>query len=136
MTIEEISARLEIQQVLTDYSTAVDSGHFDDLDDVFTADAVIDFSATGGIAGPLAEVKTWLAQVLPNFKAYCHLLGNHDIAIAGDTATSRTLCLNPMQAPDDSTFLIALWYSDTWVRTDRGWRIRTRAQEKCFDKQL
>jgi hypothetical protein len=38
----EISDRLEIQQLLVDYSTAIDSHRFDDLDTVFTPDAYID----------------------------------------------------------------------------------------------
>ncbi len=136
LTIEEISARLEIQQILTEYSTAVDSRQFEDLDRVFTPDARIDYSATGGIVGDLSEVKAWLAQVLPAFSAYCHLVGNHDIRVDGDTATTRSLCLNPMQTPDNSTFLLGLWYSDTWTLTDDGWRITTRTLERCFDKQL
>lgn len=136
LTIEEISARLEIQQILTDYSTAVDSQQFEDLDRVFTPDARIDYSATGGIIGDLSEVKAWLAQVLPAFSAYCHLVGNHDIRVDGDTATTRSLCLNPMQTPDNSTFLLGLWYSDTWILTDDGWRVTTRTLERCFDKQL
>ncbi|MDL9945708.1 nuclear transport factor 2 family protein [Gordonia sp. ABSL11-1] len=136
LTIEEISARLEIQQILTEYSTAVDSQQFEDLDRVFTADARIDYSATGGIVGDLAEVKAWLAQVLPAFSAYCHLVGNHDIRVDGDAATTRSLCLNPMQTPDNSTFLLGLWYSDTWILTDDGWRITTRTLERCFDKLI
>lgn len=135
LTIEEISARLEITQVLTDYSTAVDSGRFDDLDDVFTQDAVIDYSAMGGIVGAPAEVKAWLGEVLPAFSAYCHLLGNHDISVDGDSATSRSLCLNPMQTPD-SGFLLGLWYRDSWARTAAGWRIGHRTLEKCFDQRF
>ncbi|GAC68574.1 nuclear transport factor 2 family protein [Gordonia soli] len=136
MTIEEISARLEITQVLTDYSTAVDARRFDDLDHVFTTDATVDYSVMGGIVGNPTEVKRWLGEVLPAFSAYCHFLGNHDIAVDGDSATSRTLCLNPMQTPDSSTFLLGLWYRDTWSHTADGWRIATRVLEKCFDKQL
>ncbi|MAU80792.1 nuclear transport factor 2 family protein [Gordonia sp. Z-3] len=136
LTLEEISARLEIQQVLTDYSTAVDAGHFDDLGKVFTDDATIDYSAMGGITGGLTEVKAWLAEVLPAFSAYCHLLGNHDMLVDGHTASTRTLCLNPMQTPDNSTFLLGLWYVDAWRHTEAGWRITGRRLEKCFDKQL
>ncbi|MDL9938493.1 nuclear transport factor 2 family protein [Gordonia sp. ABSL1-1] len=132
LSIEEISARLEITQVLTDYSTAVDAGRFDDLDQVFTPDARIDYSVMGGITGNLAEVTTWLAQVLPAFTAYCHLLGNHDITVEGATAHSRSLCLNPMQTPS-STHLIGIWYRDEWTLTDQGWRIDSRTLEKCFD---
>lgn len=41
-SLEEISDRLEIQQLLVDYSTAIDRRRFDDLDKVFTPDAYID----------------------------------------------------------------------------------------------
>src|SRR5690348_12835604 len=43
LSIEEISDRLEIQQLLIAYSTAIDSRRFDDLDQVFTGDAYIDY---------------------------------------------------------------------------------------------
>ena len=49
----EISDRLEIQQLTVDYSTAIDTRRFDDLDAVFTQDAYIDYTALGGIEGPL-----------------------------------------------------------------------------------
>ena len=99
LSLEEISDRLEIQQLLVDYSTAIDTRRFDDLDLVFTPDAYIDYRAMGGIDGKFPEVKKWLSEVLPNFPAYSHLIGNFDVKSrvrTGDTATSRILCFNPM----------------------------------------
>ncbi len=95
LSLEEISDRLEIQQLLVDYSTAIDTRQFDDLDRVFTEDAYIDYRAMGGIDGRFPDVKAWLAQVLPNFPAYSHLIGNFDVQITGDTATSRMHLLQP-----------------------------------------
>ena len=69
LSIEEISDRLEIQQLLIDYSTAIDQRRFDDLDAVFTPDAYIDYRVAGGIDGSFPEVKAWLKEVLPNFPA-------------------------------------------------------------------
>ena len=83
----EISDRLEIQQLLVDYSTAIDQRRFDDLDKVFTPDAYIDYRALGGIDGRYPEVKEWLAQVLPSFPVYAHMLGNFAVRIDGDTAS-------------------------------------------------
>jgi len=77
----EISDRLEIQQLIVDYSTAIDTRHFDDLDAVFTQDAYIDYTALGGIEGRYPEVKAWLAEVLPNFPMYAHMLGNFSVRI-------------------------------------------------------
>ena len=48
---QEISDRFEIQQLMVDYSTAIDQKRFDDLDRVFTPDAYIDYRVTGGIDG-------------------------------------------------------------------------------------
>jgi SnoaL-like domain len=42
LSLEEISDRLEIEQLLVDYSTATDSHRFDDPDALFTPDAYID----------------------------------------------------------------------------------------------
>ena len=42
LSLDEISDRLEIQQLLVAYSTAIDTRRFDDLDRVFTPDAYID----------------------------------------------------------------------------------------------
>src|ERR1700754_5238643 len=110
LSLEEISDRLEIQQLLIDYSTAIDTRQFDDLDRVFTPDAYIDYSAMGGIDGPYPDVKAWLKEVLPNFPAYMHMVGNVDIQLNGDAATSRTMLFNPMvmgggeKGPDNKVY--------------------------------
>ena len=136
LSMEEISDRLEIQQLLIDYSTAIDRRRFDDLDRVFTPDAYIDYTVFGGIAGSYPEVKAWLAEVLPNFPVYAHMLGNVDVRIDGDTASSRTICFNPMVLPGDGkqVMFCGLWYVDEFVRTPEGWRMSRRVEEKCFDK--
>jgi len=138
LSLEEISDRVEIQQLLVDYSTAIDQRRFDDLDLVFTPDAYIDYQATGGTQGRFPEVKAWLAEVLPNFPAYSHMLGNFDVRIDGDTASSRTICFNPMvfNAEKKQIMFIGIWYVDEFVRTAEGWRMSRRVEEKCFDKML
>jgi hypothetical protein len=136
LSLAEISDRLEIQQLLVDYAAAIDQRRFDDLDRVFTADAYIDYRAMGGIDGVYPEIKAWLAQVLPNFPAYSHLVGNFDIRLAGDTAAGRTMCFNPMKLDDGRILFCALWYEDEFVRTPDGWRMTRRVESKCMDKLL
>lgn len=137
LSLEEISDRLEIQQLLFDYSTAIDQRRFDDLDAVFTPDAYIDYRVAGGIAGQFPEVKAWLREVLPNFPAYYHMLGNVDVRVTGDTATSRAICFNPMVMGDQGQiYFVGIWYVDEFVRTAQGWRMSKRVEEKCFDKLL
>ena len=57
MDLAQISDRLEIEALLTRYTRAIDTGEWDRLDDVFTPDAQIDYTASGGIAASYAEVK-------------------------------------------------------------------------------
>ena len=138
LSLEEISDRLEIQQLLIDYSTAIDGKRFDDLDAVFTPDAYIDYRVTGGVDGRFPEVKAWLKEVLPNFPAYYHMLGNVDIHIEGDRASSPTICFNPMvfNVEEKQILFVGIWYVDEFIRTAEGWRMSRRVEEKCFDKLL
>jgi ketosteroid isomerase-like protein len=135
LTLQEISDRLEIQDLLVDYAYAVDGRDWDALDNVFTPDAVIDFRATGGARGDLATIKAFLADALATFTAHQHLVAASKIELAGDTATGRTMCHNPMVLDGDGgqhVMFVGLWYVDRFVRTEAGWRIQHRAQELAY----
>jgi hypothetical protein len=129
LSLQEISDRLEIQQLLVDYSTAIDQRRFDDLDKVFTSDAYIDYRALGGIDGRYPEVK---------FPVYAHMLGNFSVRIDGDTASSRVICFNPMVLGGDKgqVLFCGLWYDDEFVRTPEGWRMTRRVESKVFQKVM
>ena len=131
---QELSDRLEIHDLLTAYSYAVDFHRFDDLDAIFTADAVLDFTATGGISAPLPEIKAWLAGVLPHFGGHQHLVATSQVVLDGDAATARTICHNPMWFTDEAIppMFVGLWYLDSFLRTDAGWRISSRVQQKGY----
>ncbi|HEV7580298.1 MAG TPA: nuclear transport factor 2 family protein [Mycobacterium sp.] len=142
LSLAEISDRLEIQQLMVDYSTAIDQRRFDDLDKVFTEDAHIDYTALGGIEGPYPEVKKWLSEVLPGFPVYAHMLGNFSVQIDGDKASSRVICFNPMVFPadpakkQDQIMFCGLWYDDEFLRTPQGWRMTRRVETKVFQKVM
>lgn len=141
-TLDEVSDRLQIQQLLVDYATAIDTRQFDDLDEVFTNDAYIDYRAMGGVDGEYPDVKAWLAQVLPAFPMYAHMLGNISIRFDSEggaersSATVRSLCFNPMVPGGDTeqVLFLGLWYDDTVVRTRHGWRLTRRVETKCFNR--
>ncbi|CAB1368701.1 nuclear transport factor 2 family protein [Denitratisoma oestradiolicum] len=137
LSLQEISDRMEIQQLMVDYSEAIDRKDYDALDQVFTPDAYIDYRAMGGIDGPYPVVKAWLSGALANFPHHQHILGNISIKVAGDTATSRAICFNPMDMalPDGKrqVMFFGLWYVDAFVRTPGGWRMNRRVEERCYD---
>lgn len=137
LSLQQISDRLEIQQLFVDYADAIDRRQWDALDQVFTPDAYIDYRAMGGIDGRYPEIKAWLAQALAHFPAYFHMVGNLSIKVDGDTASSRIICFNPMSIPlgdgKTQTMFLGLWYCDRFVRTADGWRMCERIEERCFD---
>ena len=136
MSLAEISDRLEIQQLMATYSNAIDRRDYDRLDGVFTPDAYIDYRAMGGIEGLYPQVKAWLGPALRYFPQYYHLIANTEVILAGDTATARTVCFNPMEVPlpqgGSQVMFLGLWYLDKLIRTPAGWRISERVEEACY----
>lgn len=134
LTLEQISDSMELEQLVIAYANAIDTRDFGRLDRVFTADARIDYTAMGGIAGSYAQIKAWLPPALQHFPAYMHLIGNLEFEIDGDRATGRVACFNPMLLPGGGdTMFLGLWYLDRYVRTKDGWRISERVEQKCYD---
>ena len=140
MDLREISDRLEIEALLIRYTRAIDTGEWDRLDQVFTADAKIDYTATGGIAATYAEVKPWLAEMLPIFPKRMHLIGQVDSQVDGDTAKVAAYFYNPMGLPqEDGSELVVEFggiYHHDLVRTPQGWRSRALVEEVVFQRGL
>ena len=131
LSLQEISDRMEISDLLASYSAAIDGSRWDDLDRIFTPDAVIDYTEMGGIRGSLAEQKEFLAAAMPGFAGFQHLTATSTFDIDGDVARVRTICFNPMVVTDEQQVLFCgLWYRDVLVRTPDGWRIRERHEDR------
>ncbi len=136
MDVQELSDRMEIQDLLVRYSHAVDSRDWVAFRRVFTADAHIDYTVFGGPAGGLDVIVPFLEAAMPMFSSFQHMIGPPMIDLDGDTARSRTICFNPMvyTKPDGDphVFFCGLWYVDRLVRTTDGWRIAERVEERSY----
>ena len=137
-TVQELSDRREIEDQVIAYAYAVDFHRWDDLDAIFTPDATLDFTATGGERGTLAEIKGFFDRALNLFQGHQHLMTNVQVSFGEDgrSATSRTACHNPMYlAGEDGqqrVVFVGIWYLDTWRRTADGWRIESRVQQRGY----
>jgi len=139
MDNRELSDRFEIQDLLVAYTHAIDQKDFDALDDIFTNDAIIDYTEAGGAKGNLSEIKAYLARALEKFPSMQHMLGLPQINIIGDKATARTLCFNPMVTEiegERNVFFVGLWYDDELRRTEQGWRISSRKEDVSYFHNL
>jgi 3-phenylpropionate/cinnamic acid dioxygenase small subunit len=136
MTLQQVSDRFEIEDMLVEYCHIIDTQDFDRLDEIFVEDAWIDYTATGGMAGNLETIKAFLKKALPAFRNTQHMIANYRIRIDGDRASGRIMCFNPMEfnLPDkgNPVFFLGLWYVDEYVRTPSGWRISRRTEEKSY----
>ncbi|MEU6714739.1 nuclear transport factor 2 family protein [Nonomuraea sp. NPDC046802] len=140
MDAQEIADRLEIADLLARYTRAVDSGQWDLLDDVFSQDATIDYTSSGGIRGSREEAKTWLAEVLSHWPGRLHLIGAPaiDFEEGGEARVSApfTDTLAPtrdMVVAGTKGFLHGGgWYHHRLRRTPDGWRSAELVEEQSW----
>lgn len=136
LPLQDLSDRIEINDLIARYAHAVDERNWDAMDALFTADAVIDYSELGGSSGSVAHTKAFLAEAMPRFSAFQHLSATSKIDLDGDKASAKTILFNPMVMDHEGkkqVFFIGLWYEDKLVRTPDGWRIAHRREKKCWD---
>ena len=141
MDVQAISDRLEILDVLTRYTRAIDTGDWDRLDTVFTPDAEIDYTESDGIAASFPEIKPWLAEVLPAFfPKRMHTLGQVEVVLRGDEADVAAYFHNPMPMDDGhgGTKIVEFGglYHHTMTRTPDGWRSRKLHEEIVWKRGL
>ena len=133
LTLQQISDRLEIEDLIRRYSVAIDGQNWSLLDEVFTADAHIDYAEIAGFESHDREqFKQWLTEGLSPFRdRYFHMCVPNEINVDGDSATAVVQCFNPMTMHDRKV-IFAHWYRDAMVRTPDGWRISRRWLQPCL----
>jgi len=137
--IEEISARMEINDLMVDYAMAIDTKNIDALDDIFTPDAFY-YTACGGIKGNPEEIKSFLKESLELCNNTQYMIDNRSIKLNGDTAEGVTMCHSPMlyktKDGEDKLLFVRLWYMDKFVRTEKGWRMKERIEKANHQKDF
>ena len=143
---QRASDELEIASLLTRYARGVDTKDWELYRSVFTEDAAIDYTQSGGIEGTFAEVKPWLAENLPIFPKRMHSLGQVEVRhrdVAPDevhVADVAAYFHNPMMLAtgDGNETLVELGgiYHHEMVRTAAGWRSRRLVEELVWKRGL
>ena len=135
LTLQEISDRIEIDDLLTRYATAVDERDWDLYTTCFTENAFIDYEAAGGVKGNLEEVRAWLEKTMVMFPMSQHAVLNRSVQLDGDKATARSIFYNPMSLPDGDSQKVWVeggYYNDRLARTPDGWRICERIEDSSY----
>ncbi|MFI1235784.1 nuclear transport factor 2 family protein [Nocardia sp. XZ_19_231] len=108
---------IELEQLLARYAVTITKGDIEGLISVFTPDG--NYSAFGDTY-PLDEFPDLVAAAPKGL----FLTGTPALELDGDTASGT----QPLCFIEQSTHDMRIgYYSDTYARTDEGWRLRTRA---------
>ena len=126
--------RAEIDDLLARYGFALDLREWDDLRSVFAADAEIDYSMSTQQHAGIDEIVEFFRRTASRVAATQHLMHTSLVWPTGpDTAEGRTHVTAHHTAygvaapvPPESTFTVTGTYTDRYVRTADGWRIRYR----------
>ena len=118
----------EIRDVALRYCRALDTKDWALLGDVFAPDATGDLGSGRTLVG-IDAIRGRIRNALQELDNSQHLVGNHEIAVDGDTATHR--CYLQAQhirtaATGGPNYIVAGRYEDEFARTDVGWRITHR----------
>ncbi len=113
----ELSDIVEIEQLLARYAVGMTQDDVESVMDVFTPDGT--YRAFGDTY-PLADFPTLVAAAPKGL----FLVGTPAIELHGDTATGR----QPLCFVEQTTHHQRIgYYTDTYRRTEHGWRLATRA---------
>jgi len=132
LTLED---RVDIDDLLTRYATAIDGRDFGLLDTVFAPDAHLDYRSAGGVAGVYPEVRRWLSEVLTVFDVMQHHVLNRIVRQNASEvrATSNFLNINVLEIAEAPwIFKVGGRYHDRLVLEAGTWRIAERIEDTLW----
>jgi ketosteroid isomerase-like protein len=128
--MSHIEAVGEITAIIYRYSTAMDTRQWQLMDEVFTADAVGDMG--GLICNGRTEAVTFIRTAIECCAKTHHMNSNIETVVTGDTArvhSKFSAWHRGKNGTKDSVLLALGTYTDDFVRTSAGWRIKRRAEQ-------
>lgn len=134
MAAPAIEDHAAIREVLARYMRAMRLHDVDLMDDVFTPDAMIDYTAIGGSRTSWAQTKPWLQGMIA-VEHFILFVGDVYPTFAADGASAAVESTWHgvfVAAAESVPLLIFGSYADEFVRTADGWRIRARTDRPAL----
>jgi hypothetical protein len=133
LTPDTLIARAEIEDAFNRYVRALNFSEWHLLDGLFTDDADLDYTATGGNRCNGVTLKNWLSEAFSAFAAVQVIVTNILCDFSEDetsadvyAAYQDVLVLPGASEGDTTTMFVGGWYDDTWRRTEVGWQVVRR----------
>jgi ketosteroid isomerase-like protein len=133
--IQWLEDRWAINDLLVKYSVTIDDRDIAGLVELYTEDAVFD-----GVKGPMrgrAAIADYYEQRTGEFGATYHIPYSHAVERTSDNEATGLVLAAAELAIGDEAFMIALRYTDDYVKGDDGtWRFRKRDIEQLYAMPL
>ncbi len=127
---------LAIEALVVAYGFAVDDRDWPRWTALFTEDATLDYTHSGGIAGTIDEVAAWMPDAISSFAWSLHSVLTHEIRFTGDdTASGRVHLFNRNGVEwNGSLELLDVGglYLDEYRRDGDRWRFTRRAEQTHY----
>ena len=136
MDIQHVVDKIEITDFFSRYARAVDTRDWDLYRTLFTTDAHIDYSSSGGSVGDLEETVSFLSKALDMFEMSQHLVTNIEVLEKEENeADVLALFNNPMRLKGGEIWFVGGRYRHELIRLDAGWKSRKLVEETLwFDR--
>ena len=134
-SLEEIRARFAIEDLYDRQLEAAEAHDWGLYDTTFAPEARIDLSDFGEPVRGYVDYRSWLAALARDMPRALRLTGGLRLRLDGERATTRVpvLCYVKMRGAEGEAWsTTALFYNDELRRTEEGWRIVTRYEERVF----
>ena len=127
---------LAIQDLVVAYGFAVDDRDWPRWTALFTDDATLDYTHSGGIAGTIGEVAAWMPEAMPMFAWSLHSVLTHEIRFTGEnTARGRVHLFNRngVEWKGHLEFCdVGGLYLDEYSRSGDRWQFTRRAEQSHY----
>ena len=127
---------LAIGDLIVSYGFAVDDRDWTRWRALFTDDAELDYTHSGGIAGGIEEVAAWMPAGLSVFTWSLHSVLTHEIRFTGaDTATGRVHLFNRNGIEWEGVHEfcdVGGLYLDEYRRVGDAWRFARRVERSHY----
>ena len=118
--------KASIQELQVMYAVAIDTGNYNELDNIFTSDAV---GIYGRTYNGIEEIKQAMIDGCDYLTSVQHLNGNHWATINGNSASAGCylhVIQHLVNTPGGDFHEMGGVYFDELLLTDSGWRITER----------
>lgn len=119
LTAEQLADRQAIVAVIDRYATSLDAKDYERFRTCFSDDAVVHY---GQELSP-DEAAEYAKGVLSRYAQTQHLLGNYEITLDGDRASTRTYVQASHVSAEGTIWVMGGTYIDRFERREGEWKI-------------